>query len=363
MFSLTMLGVEHGDCLWIEYGDSAAPRRVLIDGGPTGTKALRERISEELTVARTGHLHFELLIISHIDDDHIAGVIDLFENLPVGVTFGDVWFNAYKHLIAPDRLGPVQGERLSELIERRALPWNRAFGGFAVVIPNGPFLPRISLADGMMLTLLSPRMQQLDDLQLVWKAKVLEAGLLPGGQRTGPPEDLLGRRDVWPPDVFTLATRPSRDDREQANGSSIAVLAEHGGKSVLLAADAFAPVLEDSIRQLLAEQVRERLPVDAFKLPHHGSARNIRNGLLQLLRCPRYLISTSGKRFAHPDNEALARVVVHGGPRPLLAFNYVSDSTRGWRDDPPRRSPAYETSYPSIGSAGLSIALDEVSAG
>lgn len=37
MLRMEMLLAGHGDCLWIEYGDPTAPRRVLIDGGATGT--------------------------------------------------------------------------------------------------------------------------------------------------------------------------------------------------------------------------------------------------------------------------------------------------------------------------------------
>jgi beta-lactamase superfamily II metal-dependent hydrolase len=363
MFRLTMLNVEQGDCLWLDYGEPLMPRRILIDGGPTGTTALRDCIARALGADPNNQLHFELLIITHVDDDHIAGVLDLLKTLPHGVSFGDVWFNAYKHLVAPDRLGPVQGESLSELIERHALPWNRAFGGLGVVIPDRGSLPRIQFADGMTLTLLSPTIQRLTNLKPVWEKKVIEAGLLPGRRPSAPPEDLLGHRDVWPPDILALAAKPPNDDREEANGSSIAVLAEYGGHSVLLAADAFAPVLEDSIGRLLTERKCERLAVDAFKLLHHGSRRNLRNGLLQLLRCPRYLISTSGKRFAHPDNEAMARVLIHGGAKPLLAFNYASEWSRRWRDDPPRGAPTYTACYPPDGSTGLSIVIPNADPG
>jgi beta-lactamase superfamily II metal-dependent hydrolase len=357
MLRLTMLGVEHGDCLWLDYGDPGAPRRILIDGGPTGTTALRERIVRELAATPDGRLHFELLIVSHVDDDHIGGVLDLLGALPRGVSFGDVWFNAYKHLVALDRLGPVQGERLSELIERHRLPWNRAFDGLGAAVPDRGLLPTIQLADGMTLTLLSPTMQRLAALRPVWEKKVTEAGLIPGGRPGAPPEDLLGRRDSWPPDVRALAVKRTSDDREEANGSSIAILAEYGAHSILLAADAFSIVLEASIERLLIERDVERLALGALKVPHHGSRGNVRNGLLQLLHCPRYLVSTSGKRFMHPDNEALARILVHGGSNPLLAFNYDSESTRRWRDDPPRGAPVYTTCYPPDRSAGLSIAM------
>ncbi|BBX66544.1 ComEC/Rec2 family competence protein [Mycolicibacterium psychrotolerans] len=68
MFSVEMLPAGHGDCLWIEYGDPV--RRVLVDGGPYYSyKHLRARIERLDPTDR----HFELLIITHVDADHIEG--------------------------------------------------------------------------------------------------------------------------------------------------------------------------------------------------------------------------------------------------------------------------------------------------
>ena len=62
MLKIEMLRAGHGDCLWIEYGDPKAPRRVLIDGGATGThkRALRPKLlraSREGAPLRTSHGH------------------------------------------------------------------------------------------------------------------------------------------------------------------------------------------------------------------------------------------------------------------------------------------------------------------
>ena len=97
------------------------------------------------------------------------------------------------------------------------------------------------------------------------------------------------------------------------NGTSIAVLAEYGGASALLAADAHAPVLVQSIRRLLASRRLEKLKVDVFKVSHHGSQNNVSSELVQLLDCPRYLISTNGDHFFHPDRQAIARILKYGG--------------------------------------------------
>jgi glyoxylase-like metal-dependent hydrolase (beta-lactamase superfamily II) len=40
-------------------------------------------------------------VVSHIDADHIGGVIELLEDTALGVSFGDIWFNGYRHLPAP----------------------------------------------------------------------------------------------------------------------------------------------------------------------------------------------------------------------------------------------------------------------
>ena len=87
---------------------------------------------------------FELLIVTHIDGDHIEGALGLLDAEELGVTFDDVWFNGFRHL--PDSplesLGPVEGELLTDVIVRRNLPWNAAFDGGPVVAPTEGELPR-----------------------------------------------------------------------------------------------------------------------------------------------------------------------------------------------------------------------------
>ena len=58
MFTVHMLDAAHGDCLWIEYGDPARPKRILIDTGPAATwtqqtKCFLIKIQFSLGVANT----------------------------------------------------------------------------------------------------------------------------------------------------------------------------------------------------------------------------------------------------------------------------------------------------------------------
>jgi hypothetical protein len=356
MFSIEMMAAEYGDALWIEYGKSSAPRIVAIDGGPqTNGSPLYTRLHER---AQGGtKVHVELLIVTHIDADHINGALAALRSLPPTVSFGDIWFNGFKHLVPRDLLGPEAGEQLSRHLVKSGLPWNDRLQQEAVVVPTKGELPAFDF-EGLHLTLLSPTPDKLARLHKVWKSVIQKAGMavdalgeIPLDEReaeTDGPDDLLGRSDTWPPDVRALADRKPKLDGAEANGSSIGILAEYreGGRtySALLAADCHAPVLESSLDRLLAARDQERLKLDAFKLAHHGSRHNLTNGLLERLSCRRYLISTSGKRFSHPDHEALARVVVKGGPEPTLLFNYDTPRNLDWKK-PLSGAPAFKTRH------------------
>src|SRR5918999_468109 len=93
MFRIEMLPAYEGDCLWVEYGQADAPRRLIIDAGRKATyQALVERL-----VALDQPV--ELFVMTHIDDDHIFGAVPLFADARVKPTiFKDIWYNGYTHL-------------------------------------------------------------------------------------------------------------------------------------------------------------------------------------------------------------------------------------------------------------------------
>ena len=78
MLRLQMLPAGCGDCLWLEYGPPGESRIVIIDGGVSDTaKALRRRIETALQEREATVLEVELLVVTHIDNDHILGIIEL----------------------------------------------------------------------------------------------------------------------------------------------------------------------------------------------------------------------------------------------------------------------------------------------
>jgi hypothetical protein len=360
MFALDMLPAEHGDCLWIEYGPGPAPRRVLIDGGTPGTfRALRPRLAALPPAQR----RFELLVVSHIDADHIGGVIELLEDESLGVTFGDVWFNGFRHLPADaGTRGAAQGERLTDLLRARRLPWNAAFHGDAVVVPAEGALPRVMLDGGLALTLLSPHRAGLERLRGAWEKECAAAGIAPGARPRA--VDAPTKREARPrrkpgaaPDLEKLLDVPFAQDGAEANGSSIALLAEHDGKRCLLTGDAYPGVLMESFERLFAERGGAPVRLDAMKVSHHGSRGNTTWPLLYRFECGRYLFSTDGSVFDHPDDECVARVIAHGGPDAQLFFNYRCARTEAWSDPARARALGYTARYPAAEGAGLRVEL------
>lgn len=344
MFNIHMLPADHGDCLWVEYGTTAKPKRILIDAGTPGTysRALWPKIEE--TIAREGSCRFELFVVTHIDADHIGGALQFLSEIDKDkVSIGEIWFNGYFHLSneVPAQLGPDQAERLTALVQDGGWKWNSSFKRRAVMVPDKGELPQITVA-GMKLTLLSPTFDKLQKLKPKWEAAIREAGLVPGAAyevpKTEVPSGFLGGK------VENWATAKFNEDTTEANGTSIAFIAEYKGKKVLFGADAHPSVLIESLaRKPLAAG---SFQLDAFKLPHHASKNNVSEEIIAIFPTRHYLISTSGARFKHPDEEAIARVLVaQSDYKKHLHFNYDTEFNEEWKSKSHKNKWDYQAMY------------------
>jgi hypothetical protein len=236
------------------------------------------------------------------------------------------------------------------------LPWNKAFGGKHVTTSgNGAFV-ELPTAEGMpRITLLSPTPARLASLFKVWDRE-LERLRRKEVEQLQKPE--AARRGAAPLDLEVLAGSVTKVDAAPANGSSIAVLLEHKGASVLLAADAFPTVLSPAL-QALARHRRQPggFSVDAIKLSHHGSKGNLTTDLLKSVRADHYIVSTNGAIFNHPDDEAVARVVLNGGRRHSLWFNYRNERSMRWADETRLAQHGCRVVLPEAGHEGFTLPL------
>ena len=129
-----------------------------------------------------------------------------------------------------------------------------------------------------------------------------------------------------------------------------------------MSGDAFAPDLEQAIRNLLGARSEKRLAVDAFVVPHNGSQANMTIELLELVECSNYLFSTSGSRFKHPDPQTIAKIIMYGRSsrdEPVtLIFNYRSESNSMWASPQLQAEWNYRAIYPDPDSESGGIRVE-----
>src|SRR4029450_12112653 len=98
MLTLTSLNARQGDALWIRWGDPAAPHQFLVD---MGTEGVGEDLSTRILALPEAHRVFDLLVVTHVDRDHIGGVVTCLADAAVpipGLVIDDVWCNGFPHL-------------------------------------------------------------------------------------------------------------------------------------------------------------------------------------------------------------------------------------------------------------------------
>ena len=359
--TLEVLSAGYGDCLLASCPMGQRTWRLLVDTGPDETfPQLKARLAQ-LPADAQGRRHIDLAIISHIDHDHIGGAGLLLNDRTLGLSFGDIWFNAPRK---PPTRGVAEGESLARLLGAadRALPWNQAFGGKAVATAaEGEFIELPTAEGAPRITVLSPTPDRLADIFKVWDKELAK---LRNKESDAPVPAEPVSRGSGRFDVEALASKVTATDHAPPNGSSIAILLEHQGASVLLAADAFSTVLVPALKALaLKRQAPGALRVDALKLSHHGSRANVTNDLLTAVQASHYIFSTNNAIFRHPDDEAVARVLVNGGARPTLWFNYGTERNRRWADEALQAEHGYQVRYPETERAGVIIALPGPAAG
>jgi beta-lactamase superfamily II metal-dependent hydrolase len=332
LFSLEALNAKHGDALILHLGEPNAPETAVVDGGPSGVfrAVLRPRL-DALVATRgvDGTLPIKLLMASHVDDDHVRGVLDLAEHVEKerastgGSSYrvGTLWHNAFEDLVkaaggagatsfaaalsaAKPRPGTeaaavaasaAQGVRLAA--KARALGWsvNRPFDGF--VEAGGAKAPKPTIGKTKLIVV-GPRAKELAALEEGWR-KALAAA------RKKKKSASVAAADYLDASVYNL--------------SSLCVLLKRGRKSMLLTGDVRGDVLLEGLAA--AKLLKKgRLHVDLLKVPHHGSDRNVERGFFEALTADHYVISADGKH-GNPDVATLKMIVeARGAARYALHF-------------------------------------------
>ncbi|OYW31529.1 MAG: hypothetical protein B7Z47_00840 [Chthoniobacter sp. 12-60-6] len=323
IFSLDVRRARKGDCLILHYGTEEKPGLALIDGGPGQVYKpfLRPRLVEIRKKRGLGDgdpLPVDLLMVSHIDDDHIKGILELTQELvdaggqsPPLVKVGNVWHNSFDDIIGNDpqellssvsasfgvtaSLLPeveakgldghaakvlasvAQGQRLRDDTTKLKLGLNREFKG-KLIMASGK--TAINMQKGLKFTVVGPMKQELAKLQeehdkfLKSKAKK------------------------------TKKATASFTDESAANLSSIVVLAEVGKSRMLLTGDARGDKILEGLELEGLLKKGGKMHVDILKVPHHGSDRNMETVFFERVTADHYVFSGDGEH-GNPERATL----------------------------------------------------------
>lgn len=329
IFTLEALEAKHGDALLLHYGTKASPKLIIIDGGPGGVfdASLRPRL-EQIKNKRSPaeSLPVRMVMVSHIDDDHIRGILELTDLLveqrtrkePLLCDITTLWHNSFDEILgnreaeaiaaalgsavklsssgdvkfppglfrgepsAAIAASVLQGRKLRDNAERLALLENDPFENLVALLKK----KKISLnIDGQLkFTVLAPTQFRLEKLQTDWDKKL---------------KDIQAKEAAK-----ARALAAEFIDDSVYNLSSIVVLVEAEGKTMLLTGDALAEDILKSLKETKLLKTNKPLHVDLLKMQHHGSRNNITEEFLRSVTANHYVFSANGKHH-HPSLETL----------------------------------------------------------
>lgn len=377
---LKVYPAQNGDSILL----SAGKTHLLIDGGYVNT--YESFIRQDLkTLADVGET-LSHVIVTHIDQDHISGLLKLFEQNRAErfIEIGNVWHNSYRHINPKEEdeksllrnkeleemkggtylkkvpngketnISASQGSSLAALLLEGKYAWNAEFDGQAVATDN---VQHLSISDDLHLTLLSPNTEKLKGLKKAWRKELIKKGYLNGLSETGYYDDafefMVAKHRERPryrekkiakatPDIANLASQPFLEDTTSANGSSMAFIIEYKTIKLLLLGDAHPGIVAENLRSLYAP---EDFPVrfDVIKTSHHGSWANNSPELYDLIDSPSYVFSTNGLGHNHPDDETIAHIVSRKSEYTRqLFFNYSLEKAKTFDEPSLREKYNYE---------------------
>lgn len=286
----------HGDCILIKTYDIEHDEFIiLIDGGTSQT--FRYSLKDELkNISR-----INLLILTHIDSDHIAGLIAFFKNSLINeIQIDEIWMNN------PDLVEINNGELIS--VKQGGNLKN-------LILEKQPKtkLIQISTLDnvinhsGIEFTILSPITDIVNELYVQW-------GALKELEKQENRSNISSVRNSYLQSLEDLSKTPFSPDKrineDIFNASSISFLLKCPDISILLLADSRPEIITQSLKGIGINNDNP-LFVDYVKVSHHGSLNNTSQELMDLIMSNNYLISTNGgsANHRHPSRETISRIV------------------------------------------------------
>tara|TARA_R110002012_G_scaffold172983_1_gene337799 strand:- start:4774 stop:5844 length:1071 start_codon:yes stop_codon:yes gene_type:complete len=335
---IKFLKAENGDAIALSFLDKDNQQRnILIDGGREATYFDRVRrngpLKNTIDDIKQREENIDLLILSHIDNDHIEGFLKWFEhdkNAPEIIN--EVWFNSgeaiaeYLNKPKNDDLdlfiadgsnvltGVDEGIEFQEFLKKHGLDRD-------VIIRKGFEWEGF----GLKVNVLTPTHKQLEDLLELYQEKTGDVKYTAAG-------------NDWSKNLSHIISEEEkssfrfRQDRSEKNGSSITTLITYKGKKFLLLADSHPKEVCTALEDL-GYSKETPVQVEFMQVSHHGSKANNNKELFELVDTQNYIVSTNSSGHAHPHKSVIARITANN-PRAIIYSNYerVADNLLTERD-------------------------------
>lgn len=349
-----------GDCITLLLKNDDKEMHIMVDCG-LYTQEVNDFIVNEF------HNRIDYLIVTHIDNDHINGLIEMLKSKP-NLTINHIFYNCYQrtsddllewdermvenmknvyhHLpvvidMLEQKINAETSKSLAELIlgnEKWKRAWRREYiteNSLAIDLENdmGRFI------------FLSPTKKALDDLDkeyrtLFWKTlykpKKLdydkEETIYESLMRIMEQEDNEGFDEepvsskVLDENALKFYAAEKMKVLSPANEASIAFIWEHEGHRILFMGDANPDQIVKKIGDVYKDTPKPVL-FDAIKISHHGSAHSTSKELVSIADSERYFVT--GGANARPSYQALSRIIIAPLPEDLshreIRYNREND--------------------------------------
>ena len=307
--SIKCLKADHGDAFIITVGQGEDLHYIVVDGGPSSKFCIEEVVDELKAIP-----FVDLMILTHFDDDHIAGLLAYLEaykdsTLPVS----EIWANCSKEIRVhtSSDISYSQANTLDEYLN--------TFCAKQELIRKDNInntLPKIDLGFCKIQVLSpTPAALQTNLNQYICTNATIASRRVDND------------RGISLEELSTREHKESADGDDIINRSSIAFQLEAEGKTVLMMGDADPWIVYHKLVDLGYSETAP-LKADLMKVSHHGSRNNTCMHLLNILDCNKFLFSTNGGfgNSYHPDRETLAKLLICAkrkeGSQVFLCFNY-----------------------------------------
>lgn len=355
---------DKGDCFLVKYDEIS----ILVD---TGT-SLPDKLIEDLSLMNKEGKNLQLLILTHIDTDHIGGAIELVEKNVIQIE--NIWYNGYKQVfdieneleskIGSDKTqlvlneiiktnsrtsekeiqyeaGYSEAKSLEEILFKNKIKINEQFEGKKILSGMD-----YNYNEDISFYFLSPTQEILDKLKEKWNDELQEYDCY-----------VLDRDIINMPKAFEfyfsssykieeeyeyeagnveentvkeLANKKEQLDNTTINKSSFAFILSIGQKNLLFLGDSNPKVVQLELNKLIdmKEENKKFKDISLVKVSHHGSKYNITNDLLSSINTNSFLISTDGVKKKEvptkPDIQSIAKII-YSKPNSNIYLNYPKE--------------------------------------